>query len=148
MHPAQPAPESLAPRKPGLASAASTSASRACELFSKSSRLEAWEAETRRPNFNRSSALEQTGALPHPIVFSKHMPGALAADRIKPIPMTGQILKAHVAERPDDIGPALFLEVRHDRLALGATAVVHAIGQPPRRFRIADNDGRAGLSQG
>ena len=44
------APESLPPRKPGDDSAASIRASRAGELFSKSSRLEACEADIRRPN--------------------------------------------------------------------------------------------------
>ena len=47
MQPAQPAPESLPPRKPGADSAASISASRARELFSKSSRLEACDADYR-----------------------------------------------------------------------------------------------------
>src|SRR5262249_18701099 len=45
VQPAQPAPESLPPRKPGEDSADAIRASRAGELFSKSSRLDACEAD-------------------------------------------------------------------------------------------------------
>ena len=54
VQPAQPAPESFPPRKPGAASAASIRASSAGELFSKSSRLEACEADISRPNATTS----------------------------------------------------------------------------------------------
>ena len=50
VQPAQPAPESLPPRKPGAVSAISIRRSSAIELFSKSSRLDRWEADISRPN--------------------------------------------------------------------------------------------------
>ena len=94
MQPAQPAPESLPPRKPGAASAASIRASSAGELFSKSSRLEACEADISRPNAAMSPRLQGLDPLAHPLVLAQDVPGPLAADRVEVAPSRPRAARA------------------------------------------------------
>ena len=100
-----PTSRSLPPRNPGLASAASTRASRASELFSKSSRLDACEAET-AVQTPLVAGFQGNSTLTNPLILAKHMPGTLAANGIEPVPVFRQLFKADVPQRLDGIAPA------------------------------------------
>ena len=97
--------------------------------------------------FHQVAGSQGNGTLANPLVLGEHVPGSLAADGIEPVPVFRQLLEADVAQRLDGIGPALVLEVGHDRLTLGAPAIVHPVGQAARRLRIANDDRRAGFTE-
>ena len=80
------APESLPPRKPGADSADSIRASSAGELFSKSSRLDACEADISRPNAPMSPTFRASTPEAHALVFAQYVPGPFSPDRVELVP--------------------------------------------------------------
>ncbi len=99
MHPAQPVPESLPPRNPGLASAASTSASSASRTVLEVVAAGSVRRRNQAAEFLKVAGSQGDSPLANPLVLAQHVPGALAAHGIKPVPVLLQICQADIAQR-------------------------------------------------
>ena len=148
MQPAQPAPESLPPRKPGAASAASIRASSAGELFSKSSRLEACEADISRPNAATSPAFRASTPW-----RTRSFSLRTCRARLRPTGSSwSQSASSCSSESHESWNSPrwgiLSRKAVRDPIALGAPLVVHPVGQPARGLGVAHHDRRRGLAQG
>ena len=85
--------------------------------------------------FNEVAGSQRNDTLANPLVLAEDVPGALAAQRDQACPSVPSA-SSRLTSRNECTAsaPRLCLKVGHDCLALGAAAIVHAVGQAARVF--------------